>query len=415
MRALYCTSGCRVSRCLLFISPLFPAADATGSAKRANVFLDAFASDFEVHLVVVLLAGLPVTDDQFASLRRRCREIHVLPAAEPAESSAFHTAVPSLAHYTGGSIPGRVREVMRSVSADVVHVFRLYLAPLAFVGDGGSGRRPRLQLDLDDYESRTHAAIARRLRHRQQIEFAEFELAESQRYRGWENVFIPRFDRTFVTSERDRTLIAERFARGGIEVVPNAVEIPWKRSRSKRDRPFTLLFVGTLDYFPNDDGLVWFLEEVLPWLRAAACGAFRVQVVGPYPSDVVLMLAAEASEVEIAGFVMDVSESYHYADAVIAPIQAGGGTRIKILEAFAFHRPVVATTSALEGIEARNGEHLLVANDPATFAACCLRLMSDDLLAQSIADRALELVRARYDAPKIRSVIRRLTLSDLAS
>src|SRR5262245_8681427 len=137
-----------VSRRLLFISPVFPAADATGSAKRASVFLDAFASDFEVHLIVIPLAGLPVTDDQWASLERRCKEIYVVPAEEPGRADCTHTVIPLAAQYTAGSVPERVRETIETVSPDVVHVFRLYLAPFAFVGD----RRWATQLDLDDYE-----------------------------------------------------------------------------------------------------------------------------------------------------------------------------------------------------------------------------------------------------------------------
>ena len=399
---------------LLLISPIFPAADGIGSAKRANVFLDAFASDFDVYLAVIPLIGLEATEEQFISLRRRCKRIHVLPPPDLLDEPPPGATVPELARYADGAIADRLREVSRSVAPDVVHIFKLYLASLAAVFDPTSGFQPRLQIDLDDYESRTHAALAKRLEHRQRTDLARFELTESEHYLWWEDAFIPKFDRVFVASERDRAHIAQRTGLERLWAVPNAIDVPEEDSRTQGDRSFTFLFVGTLDYYPNEDGILWFLEEVLPALRADTPRSFRVRIVGAHPPETVQTLASGAPDVTVTGWVDDIREAYREADAVIAPIHAGGGTRIKILEAFAFHRPVVATSAAVEGIDARDEEHLLIANEPRTFAACCRRLLRDAVLGESMADRALELVRARYDSVIVRAIIRRLTLPDAA-
>jgi glycosyltransferase involved in cell wall biosynthesis len=109
--------------------------------------------------------------------------------------------------------------------------------------------------------------------------------------------------------------------------------------------------------------------------------------------------------VRLIGSVADVRPYYERAHCVIAPLRAGGGTRIKILEAFSYGRPVVATAIGVEGIEAIAGEHLLCGDTPAEFAQHCLRVLGDPELSQHLCANALTLLRASYSRETLRRAL----------
>jgi glycosyltransferase involved in cell wall biosynthesis len=155
------------------------------------------------------------------------------------------------------------------------------------------------------------------------------------------------------------------------------------------------LFVGTLGYYPNEEGIVYFCTRVLPLIRQASPRDVRVLVVGPGASPAIQDVA-HARDVSLIGPVPDVRTVYRDADAVIVPIRAGGGTRIKVLEAFSYRRPVVATTLGVEGIAAQSGEHFLRGDTPAELADACLRLLVSPPLAERLADNAYVLFRHAY-------------------
>jgi polysaccharide biosynthesis protein PslH len=149
-----------------------------------------------------------------------------------------------------------------------------------------------------------------------------------------------------------------------VRVAPNAVRLPEREpTTTAAERPFTFLFVGTFGYYPNDDAAGFFCREVLPLLRETAPGPFRVNVIGRGGGREVQSLGS-LPEVTVIGEVPDMANYYRASDAVIVPVRSGGGTRIKVLEAFSFERPVVATTIGIEGIDAGDGAQLLSRTRP---------------------------------------------------
>jgi glycosyltransferase involved in cell wall biosynthesis len=191
-----------------------------------------------------------------------------------------------------------------------------------------------------------------------------------------------------------------------VRVVPNAVRRPALRVQQRSAGvPFRLLFVGNLGYFPNIDGLQWFCEHVLPVLRSIADRPFRVRIAGAGLKPSLAAHLRTHAEVDVAGEVPDVSVEYDAADAVIVPVRAGGGTRIKVIEAFAHERPVVTTTIGAEGIEAESGRELVLAETPEDFAAACAQLMSDEALRRSLTRAGLSLVTRQYSQDAINRLV----------
>ena len=270
---------------------------------------------------------------------------------------------------------------------------RLYLAPLA--------RRTAVDfrvLDLDEDDVTTHRRIAELHRRARAGALAEDNDAEAAKYETLLAQSLAGFDRVLVSSPVEAERVRRRAPVATISLVPNAAPVTQQLERTELtwNRPLQLIFVGNLGYAPNEDSASFLCREILPRLRAALSRPVKACIVGPGAPASLVAIAA-ASDVDLPGPAGDLRAFYAAADIAVAPIRAGGGTRIKILEAFAYGIPVVATSVGIEGIAARDAEHALLADSADAFARACLLLASDPARSRDIAARALQLVRASYD------------------
>ena len=181
-----------------------------------------------------------------------------------------------------------------------------------------------------------------------------------------------------------------------VVVVPNGVDCSaYAGAYAERPGPPTLLYVGALDWPPNASAARLLATDVLEAVRRRVPEA-RVMIVGKNPPPEVLALARSQPHVEVAGNVRDVVPYFRNAHVLAVPLEAGGGTRLKILEAFAAGLPVVSTPVGCEGIDGLHEEHLLVADRP-EFADAIVRVLLDPAAARARADRAQQLVQHGYD------------------
>jgi glycosyltransferase involved in cell wall biosynthesis len=270
------------------------------------------------------------------------------------------------------ALAGAVASVLEGERPFGLHVMRSYLAPLG-------------------------AALAERLG----VEWATLDLDEDEGpgADGLLAVFGPLFGGLSAASADEADAIGARL---GLDVthIPNAVDVPALRPRA-RSTPISLVFVGNLTYPPNVEAALTLVFDVLPALERPA----RVTLAGPDDGH---LASVAGPRVEVAGFVPDLAEVYASADIAVVPLQTGAGTRIKILEAFAHGVPVVASTVAAAGIDCRDGEHLLIVDGPRATAAAIDRLVSDEALAERLADAAYTLVRDRYSTGAVIPAIRDL-------
>jgi glycosyltransferase involved in cell wall biosynthesis len=194
-------------------------------------------------------------------------------------------------------------------------------------------------------------------------------------------------DRVVVCSEVDRARLA--IVNG--EVVPNGYPRPGCVQRLPRSGPPTLLFVGPLSYEPNRLAVDWLAFEMLPILRRTVPDV-RLVVIGDRTG--VSDRLRRAAGVQLLGYVDDVGPHCATASVAVAPLHSGGGTRLKVIEALARAVPLVSTSFGCEGLGLTHEHELLVADEPASFAASCARLIRDPDLAK----RLTETGRARYEA-----------------
>jgi glycosyltransferase involved in cell wall biosynthesis len=183
-------------------------------------------------------------------------------------------------------------------------------------------------------------------------------------------------------------------------IVPNAVEV---REPLPVTDQRTLLFLGALDYAPNANAAALLIDQIFPSVREAVPDA-RLIIAGPHAERVAA--SRQRPGVEFTGFVQDLETLYRHSRVVCVPIRSGGGTRVKIIEAAAFGKPVVSTTLGAEGLTFRDGRDLLIRDDPASFSAACASLLSDDAACSRLGLSAHATASAHYDRSAIVEMIR---------
>jgi len=369
---------------LLYVCPVIPSTTGNGLAMRSGMVLEALAEYYRVSLLAV--PRYVTMERQVPEIfRKRCADVAIVP---PYEDSQYRIQ-------QAGRLYG-------THSFDIVHVFRLAALPFArpyFIQSCG---RAWLHLDLDDIESKTHRRIAALHRSAGNGGMADVEEARARRSLLLETAAFRMFDRVYVCSDLDRQELLGRCP-AEIRVLRNAVRLPAMIRPSRSGEIFRFLFVGTLGYYPNEDAVRYFCSEILPLIRERAATPFRVDFVGAGASKELLDLTA--ADVHVVGPVADIQPWYESSHAVIVPLRAGGGTRIKILEAFSYQLPVVTTLIGIEGIDAEPNQHVLLAGGPEEFAASCLQLMSDPALAQCLVQNASCLLRESYSSEALKTSV----------
>jgi len=193
-----------------------------------------------------------------------------------------------------------------------------------------------------------------------------------------------------VCSDEDR----RRLGAANCAVIPNGYPAPAQPlGRVSVGQPAVILFAGLLTYPPNRDAAALLVQRIAPLIRARIPAA-QVRLVGQAPES--LRRLADPPRVVVTGFVPDITAELARADLVAAPLRSGGGTRIKILEAFAHRIPVVSTTSGAAGLDVVSGREILIADTPEAFARACVTLLMDRGQRLRLAEAAQQLFLRRY-------------------
>jgi glycosyltransferase involved in cell wall biosynthesis len=205
------------------------------------------------------------------------------------------------------------------------------------------------------------------------------------------------------TSERDKDVLREHIPSLECQVIPNGVDSLFFRDPGGHVEEGCIVFTGTISYFPNLDGVLYFVDKVFPLIKAER-EHVKFYIVGKDPPEKIRSYASSSSII-VTGTVEDVRPYLSRAQVVVAPLRIGGGTRLKILEALAMGKAVVATSLAAEGLELVSDEHLVIADDPRAFARTVVDLLGDEKLRARLGANGRKVVEERYDW---RSITRQL-------
>jgi glycosyltransferase involved in cell wall biosynthesis len=283
--------------------------------------------------------------------------------------------------------------VARAHEFDLVQVESLQMAQY------GLGLDVATVLDLHNVESLLMKRYAEKSGHLLKRAYAEVTWRKMDAY---ERDVCRRFTHCLTCSDADRRFLVGRSPVNGVTVIPNGVDVPdllpAPVAAGGTERP-RLVFVGRMDYHANVDGIQWFVEQVLPRVRAASPDVL-LQIVGGHPVPAVSRLA-RTNEIEVTGFVPDVTPFVENASVVVVPLRIGGGTRLKILEALAMGKAIVTTTLGVEGIAAESGRDLMVADTAPGFAQQVNVLLADPDRRRELGSAGYVLAREHYDWTRI--------------
>jgi sugar transferase (PEP-CTERM/EpsH1 system associated) len=205
-----------------------------------------------------------------------------------------------------------------------------------------------------------------------------------------------RYDQVIAVSEADRDVFMHEYGVERTIAVPTGVDTDFFRPAGNVGRqPHQIVFIGSMDWMPNEDGVRWFVHESLPLIRRQVPDAIFT-IVGRDPSPSVRALAAQVTGVTVTGTVPDVRPFIEGSAAVVVPLRVGGGTRLKIFEAMAMERPIVSTTIGAEGLPVVDGRELLIADDPVAFANATARLLLDPRSGDALGAAGARMVRSGF-------------------
>ncbi len=394
---------------ILFLTQVLPYPLDAGPKIRACYTLRHLAQQHQV----TLLSFVRPTDTpaQVEHLAQFCQAVHTVPMRRSQVRDALHL-IESL--ITGQSfiirrdrVPAmarRVDELLATGEFDMVHADQLWMAQYALRARTASRKPgspiPRLVLD----EHNACYLIARRLaaEERNPLKRA-LAMLESRKMARYEVETCRRFDRVVWVTEQDHQAV-EQQASDGERRVPRSAVIPICGDPTttpmigRKPGAQRVTFLGGLHYPPNAQGVLWFVRHVWLLILQQIPDAVLTVIGKDPPSGIQYPISnIHQSNLEVTGYLPDPTPYLAETAAFIVPLLAGGGMRVKIVDAWMWGLPVVSTTIGAEGIETRPGENILIADTPAEFAQAVVRLLRDREAGQRIGQAGRRWAEQRYD------------------
>lgn len=274
-------------------------------------------------------------------------------------------------YFRSAAMKDKLQHLLAAEHYDAVHVQHLRMAPYLATQKS----TPRI-LDLPDAfslywerRSKVHRSLPVRI----------FETIEQKRVLKYEKV-LTEYNMALACSTEDLDYLRRHHPDGNLHLLPNGVDLStFQAGNHDYSHASTLLFTGNMDYAPNVDAVIHFTHHILPAIRAKH-PQVKFVIAGQRPVKKVLDLAAVADNIEITGFVKDLSAMYNSASVVVAPLRFGAGTQNKVLEAMAMGIPVVCSNIGFAGLGINNGEGAFMETDDAQFAERVSALLSSQTL-----------------------------------
>jgi polysaccharide biosynthesis protein PslH len=220
---------------------------------------------------------------------------------------------------------------------------------------------------------------------------------ESVRLSDYEQRIVETFDSLMVVSEQEKKILSRGLLVKNLHALPNGVDVDYfnpKHPSLRIEEAPTLVFTGAMDYWPNIEGVAWFVENVLPRVQEAVPGCV-FYIVGARPTAEVIRLK-RFNGVKVTGYVEDIRDYLSGADVCVAPLRIARGIQNKVLEAMAMSKPVVGTVDALEGIVAKPGVHVVQAGNEIEFAEAVIHLLRHPEERCVIGEKARRCVERHY-------------------
>ncbi len=381
---------------ILFLSPTVPFPLTDGGRIRVYNLLKQIAQKSDVTLLA--LETQPTDADGVAELQALGVQVHLVPNAPTLPPVSFSTLLKAffkrqpitVARYDVPAYRRKLRELLGNETFDLVHYEMFHTAQF------------HTETDLPGVLSQQNvdSAIWRRLCSETANPFYKFAYWTQQlAFQRYERALSPKFDAVTCTSDIDAAVFAQHCPKDAIEIIPNGVDITHYQPDFAAEAPAHLIYIGSMDWYPNEDAVAFFADEVLPSIQSKVPNV-QFSIVGGNPSGRVQKLA-ERDGVVVTGRVPEIKPYFAEATVFVVPLRIGSGTRLKILEALAMGKAIVSTSVGAEGLDLKNGKEIFIADEPDAFADAVTRLLTDEQLRRRIGENGRARVEQDYDWRRI--------------
>lgn len=386
-----------------------------GVYKRMRMFIDAIKEVASIEMLIFVRPEVEISPSFVSSLERSFSEywnieikVFLCPTTKFQQGSTFlkrlgSYASGSLSYFrqpnsigTSGQTQVRAFESCLWHHPDAIFVHKLpSMNPLLLTKEN----LPPVFFDLDDIE---HIVLKRSLKNTSK--WYEKILCYSHLPQlFWGELRATRLAKnTFVCSDVDRRYLTNRFHQESVVAIPNAITIP--KELPLTNEP-TMLFIGSYGYKPNIDAAEFLLQKIFPRI-AKVIPAANLIIAGA-KSENIRGYKSGIPGVTFTGFVDDLELLYRKTKIVCTPIFTGGGTRVKIIEAAAYGKPIIATRIGAEGIELRDGHEILIRDNEEEFIEACLLLLRDTTLCERLGAAARARAIQLYDRENVVKLIQK--------
>ena len=359
--------------------------------------------------------GKDISDDQ-RTLSSTFHKVVVHPLKVPAARgigealdymASFFAALPhSISKYCRPEVASHLRDIVAAGAYD--YILCDFLTPAAAIPfDGG--------VPVVIFTHNVEATIWKRHMDVAKNRIWRFVFKrEYEKMRAAELYYLNRSTHVLTVSDTDTEVFARDIDRAKITTIPTGVDIRYFQPMSGEE-PNSLVFTGSMDWMPNVDGIVYFVEQILPLIRKQL-PQVTLWVVGRKPDRTIRAMAERDSSIQVTGRVEDIRPYIAKGAVYIVPLRVGSGTRLKIFEAMAMGKAVVSTTIGAEGLPVTNGVDVVLADEPDRFANEVCRLLESASERKRIGAAARTLVEEKYSwevvAKQVESVLRLQSLSN---
>lgn len=385
---------------ILWFSHFVPYPPKGGYLQRTFNLLTRVGARHDVHLLAIVPKrdGHPESETGRASeeLGRYCRSVDIVDVSSATSTlglmkraaSGLLSRLPlTVTIFTSDEVRQRLRALVAAHHFDLIHFDAISLAQ--YLPDIGDTPAVMTHTGPESF------MIRRRIRNeRNPLNKAVF-YAEWLALERYERLMMPRVRDNIVMSTLDRGILAAVAPDARFSIVANGVDLDVFTPVPPNPTSRRLIFAGRLDQYSNRDAITHFMQAAWPLVRAAHPDV-HIDLIGSNPPAILHDIAAADPQVHVHGFVPDVRPYFRDAAIALCPIRDGGGTRIKVFDALAQAVPLVTTTIGAEGIDVVDGTHVLIADEPAPFAAAIGRLLDDPALRATLAANGRALVEQRY-------------------
>ncbi|AGX45194.1 glycosyltransferase [Clostridium saccharobutylicum] len=238
---------------------------------------------------------------------------------------------------------------------------------------------------------------------------------EYKKLKNFEDKIVKKCDKVIVLSEEDKKCLMNGVDvnKNKFTVIPIPIQADFMKtigSRINNKKTLNIMFLGTLTWFPNSQGIEWFVDKVIPKLEQTNSN-YKLFIVGKDPSESLMNKCKQNNKIIVTGYVDDVNEYIEKCDIMIVPIFVGSGMRVKILEGLGKRIPIISTQIGAEGIDVENEKDILLAENEQEFINSIVKL-TDNELYSSIQKSGRKLFDSKYSIEAVITNYKRLVLND---